>query len=66
MKIKVHYENTHRNHTHVSDSFKSAIDKHYRWLCEEGIVYENWDDLPFTEKQFKDVVKFLNRKANKI
>ena len=66
MKITVEYEHTHRNHTHVSDSFKSAVKKHYRFLCENGIVHESFDDLPFTEKQYKSVIKFLNRKANNI
>jgi hypothetical protein len=66
MKITVHYENTHRNHTHVSSSFKEMAMKHHDWLCEKGILYEGYDELPFTEKQFKDVVKYLDRKSHQI
>ena len=66
MKITVEYDNVIQNSTHVSHSFKEMAKKHHDWLCDQGILYESWEELPFTKKQFKAVLKYLNRKSDQI
>ena len=66
MKITVQYDHVIHNATQTSHSFKEMAMKHHDWLCDQGILYEGYDELPFTKEQFEAVIDYLDRKSHQI